>query len=674
LNVVQGVGRGWMTLVRNLASDLGYLGIAALEAAKATAFMANQPAAVAGAEAGIQSLSNAIDELQRRNDRTEQSFLASQDVLQGFRDRARDLATQLDATRGRVVTLKDATDNGTDAWHQHTTAVVSATDAAKAQAEAEKTRLFWMKQADEAAVHGAALYRELMERMRQEASARAAVVGKAFLEEHDQQIALAEDAWQQQLAANKAAEQQSEADMARFFADLKAQHDAFVNGIASALLPIFSAIGNAGSTALRAMSGAIEGGIHLWQQYATAAKTAAAEAQLAWGVLTLGISTVVTAIADKFAYRSQMKNEIADLQDQIRQFGATPVDIGRTSIFNNYSVQIAKLKAQLQDLSAYQAQVTASLQEETDAREFLQATIEKYGITIEQLGPKWAQQQLIDQAQQLGKEYTALVTSGIDVGTVIEKMGANMSAFVQQAKATGAEVPEAMRPMLQKFVDAGQLVDETGQAITDLTGINFSMTLSEGFQKVIDKLQLLIDKITGDLGNALTNIPSPVIRPTVMPVTFTGPNVYDYNGSGAGQASTDESGLPSFARGGMIDAGSGRLAMLHGREVIWPVDDPAFDISGLVAAYSRQPGFRLSPSASMAAGAVSASPVSGSGVSGQATVVNVTVEPHFHGTLIDGATVRQLIRNPVWIQEGVQAIKDNVEGVRTRTADALGVS
>ena len=157
-----------------------------------------------------------------------------------------------------------------------------------------------------------------------------------------------------------------------------------------------------------------------------------------------------------------------------------------------------------------QAALQLRLGEEQEARDFLQATVEKYGFTIDQLGDKWKQQALTDEAMLLVREYTALTRSGIDHNLVIEKMGENMNTFFLKAIKTGVEVPKQLRPLLQQMIDQGTLIDENGQAFDSqaLDAVHWSQTLTEQLQLVIDKLGELVDVITGKLGKAIEEIPT----------------------------------------------------------------------------------------------------------------------------------------------------------------------
>ena len=162
---------------------------------------------------------------------------------------------------------------------------------------------------------------------------------------------------------------------------------------------------------------------------------------------------------------------------------------------------------------AYKAaidEITAVFNEQKQDAEDLQAAIERYGFSIEELGPAMQKQKLDEQAAQLINDWRLLVESGIDLTVVNEKMTKSVQEYLSMAKKTGMEVPAAMKPILQSMIDQGQLVDENGDAITDLgqLGVTFSESMTQGFDRIVKKLQELLDHL-GMVPEALNHIPTP---------------------------------------------------------------------------------------------------------------------------------------------------------------------
>jgi TP901 family phage tail tape measure protein len=132
-------------------------------------------------------------------------------------------------------------------------------------------------------------------------------------------------------------------------------------------------------------------------------------------------------------------------------------------------------------------------------QEILNRAVQEYGFTIEELGPKFRNQKLSEQAQRLVEDFAVLSESGIDVGTVVTRMADKTNEYLHIALKTGTEVPRSMRPMLEKMVEMGLLTDENGEKLEDLERITWAETMTQGFDRVVGAVERLIAVIGGTL-------------------------------------------------------------------------------------------------------------------------------------------------------------------------------
>lgn len=196
----------------------------------------------------------------------------------------------------------------------------------------------------------------------------------------------------------------------------------------------------------------------------------------------------------------------------------------------------------------------------------LEETAQKYNLTVEEMGPAWSRQQLEKKAGELYQDFQVLTSAGVGVDTVLSKMGGSINDFVHDALRTGTEIPAAMAPMLQRMVEMGTLTDANGNVITDLeqAGVHFSLTMTEGFQKIVEAVGKLTDAITRGLGLAIENIPDPEVTGhvgwDVDPIPASGTYQNDW-----------EDRIPAMATGGVVSRPTVALIGEQGPEAVVPL-------------------------------------------------------------------------------------------------------
>jgi predicted nucleic acid-binding Zn-ribbon protein len=76
--------------------------------------------------------------------------------------------------------------------------------------------------------------------------------------------------------------------------------------------------------------------------------------------------------------------------------------------------------------------------------------------------------------EALTKQREALLSLGADETRVLESQAGSYSLLFDTIKKTGADVPDALLPILQQMIDLGLLVDENGVKVTTLADVAFA--------------------------------------------------------------------------------------------------------------------------------------------------------------------------------------------------------
>ena len=303
--------------------------------------------------------------------------------------------------------------------------------------------------------------------------------------------------------------------------------------------------------------------------------------------------------------------------------------------------------------------LNAALAFQDSAMATLDETVQKYGFTIQELGPAFARQQLDKRAQELYQDFQVLAAAGVPVANIIKRMSGNINEFVQNAIKTGTEVPEAMRPMLQAMIDNGQLVDANGRKYESLeeTGLSFSMTMTQGFEALIETVDRLTEAIARGLGLALDDLPEEVN-------TDVNVNVNTHHNSDTPETSPDQPLLPEYAASGGVVTTRGL------RPVRWtPIGSdivPTMLTPGEVVLTTAQTG-QLAAALQQSAAALQsvAQPSAGP----EHVELNLTL--NIDGVFSEGDLVSTIQRRVVPIIH--ETWNANVAGTRTAARDVLGV-
>lgn len=221
----------------------------------------------------------------------------------------------------------------------------------------------------------------------------------------------------------------------------------------------------------------------------------------------------------------------------------------------------------LKELGLITDEQAAKLRGLVDGTEFnlqqLQEDAKELGIDFNALGPKFQQAGLQEKFEQLYPRINRLIAAGGDVGTVLSGAADEISTLVQEAMKFGTSIPQQFKPWIQELINAGKLLDENGQAITDITKINFGDPLVNAIDKVISRLDIFLSRVDA-LFTKLSNTPREI------PVTFVGTFEPPENAPNEGAVELQRGTMGVFGRWFPHFSSGGTPAYLHGEEAVVP--------------------------------------------------------------------------------------------------------
>jgi hypothetical protein len=132
---------------------------------------------------------------------------------------------------------------------------------------------------------------------------------------------------------------------------------------------------------------------------------------------------------------------------------------------------------------------------------------EALGVRLESLGPAFDVKKLASDADSFLKNLRILERGGADIGGVLADAAGGINDLVNESIRLEAELPEGLRRFVEELAKSGKLVDANGEALTDLSQLNWAEPMSRSVDRLIDKFQELIDKIINQLGPAIEGIP-----------------------------------------------------------------------------------------------------------------------------------------------------------------------
>ena len=203
----------------------------------------------------------------------------------------------------------------------------------------------------------------------------------------------------------------------------------------------------------------------------------------------------------------RMQAAIEEINAVLREQGAIAAD-------NEHAAADAA-RAREDELADLRGQLTDLQQEATVDWTRMQDAAKKYGVDLNSLGDQFQGERIHASAQAILDDFTLLTKKGASVGGVLFGMRDEITALVKDAIAFGTALPENFRPLVEELQRSGNLVDENGEQLTDLSRLRFGDPIVANLDRVATALETvtrrieeLVGTIAGPLVDAFTKIPT----------------------------------------------------------------------------------------------------------------------------------------------------------------------
>lgn len=177
-------------------------------------------------------------------------------------------------------------------------------------------------------------------------------------------------------------------------------------------------------------------------------------------------------------------------------------------------------------------------------------TADKYGISLDALGPAFQRQRLGAMAKEIINDFTLLNKGGTETGTILLGMTPKINDLVNQSVKYGTEIPANMQPWIQNLIDTGKLTDQNGTKITDISKMKFGQPVATEYEQIQGAVRDLIAKMN-DMITKIGEMTAAIDLMTRPRTVQVGVEVNDPEGwlSGDGNGSQPTEGM---SMGGLV--------------------------------------------------------------------------------------------------------------------------
>jgi len=230
-----------------------------------------------------------------------------------------------------------------------------------------------------------------------------------------------------------------------------------------------------------------------------------------------------------------------------------------------HSIAVEEATAKRKELEATEAQALMDLQNNWRGAE---EAAERYNIGLKSLGDTYQAAKWSEETQQLADDWELLALHGKNLNTIAKKMAPTVQEMIEKYQEAGIAIPDNMKTPIEKMVELGLLTDAEGNALTDMSTLDFATPLVEQMGALVESVQLLVDTMSGQLMPQMNDVNNFKFDDKTIRVSAE----YDRIEGGMNLP-----GAQTGTGGQYVDFGSGTPVMLHGKERIMTEAEGASD-------------------------------------------------------------------------------------------------
>lgn len=210
--------------------------------------------------------------------------------------------------------------------------------------------------------------------------------------------------------------------------------------------------------------------------------------------------------------------EFIAMQKEADRLGISLEKALKAKTMKDFGAAVDEVRGKLEEMTALEDQIKALTDAVTVDFDKMNAVVQEFGLDVSKLGPAFQQLKIDKEAQRIIDAMAIMEKGGADMTGVLEGMADEISKVVQDSIKFGTTIPENMKPWIEELIKSGKLVDENGQAITDMSKIKFGAAMESDMSKLTKKLDELIAqlaKLAGGFDRAagaareLADVPQP---------------------------------------------------------------------------------------------------------------------------------------------------------------------